>query len=87
MSTIVVELYQALREAGVDEKLARDAAHAVLGTDMKHDLATKADLADLRTELAGIRAEIANSRVEMIKWNVGAMTALATIFAAISRLS
>ena len=72
MSTIVVELYQALREAGVDERLAREAAHAVLGSDMKNELATKADLVELRaltkSDLAELRAftksELAEFRAE-----------------------
>jgi urease gamma subunit len=94
VSTIVVELYQALREAGVAEQLARDAAHAVLGTDMKDELVTKSVL---KSEIAGVRAdiaaletrlvaEIASSRVEMIKWAVGALTALTAISTAIGRL-
>ena len=72
MSTMVTELYEALRKAGVDEQLARDAARAVLAIDARADLATKADLSDLKADL--------------IKWNVGAMAALTAIFAAIVRL-
>lgn len=45
---MVTELYDALRKAGVDERLARDAARSVLGTDARTDLATKADIAELR---------------------------------------
>ena len=73
MSTMVTELYEALRKAGVNEQLARDAARAVLAMDARADLATKADLSDLKADL--------------IKWNVGAMAALTAIFAAIVRLS
>lgn len=69
---MVSELYDALRKAGVDEQLARDAARAVLGTDARTDLATKPDLAELK--------------VELIKWNVGAMALLSAIYAAISGL-
>ena len=47
MSVMVTELYDALRTAGVDEPLARDAARAVLGFDARTDLATKADIAEL----------------------------------------
>lgn len=72
MSTMVTELYDALRKAGVDDQLARDAARAVLGVDARTDLATKTDLAELKAEL--------------IKWNVGAMAVLTAIFAAIVRL-
>ena len=73
MSTMVTELYEALRKVGVDEQMARDAARAVLAIDARADLATKADLSDLKADL--------------IKWNVGAMAALTAIFAAIVRLN
>ncbi len=101
MSTMVAELYDALRKAGVDEQLAQRAARAVLGADARMDLATKTDLFVLRTELktefAGFRAEVAGDlsemkgeisemKVELIKWNVGAMAVLTAIFAAIVRL-
>lgn len=69
---MVTELYDALRKAGVDEQLARDAARAVLAVEARTDLATKTDLAELKAEL--------------IKWNVGTMAALTAIFAAIARL-
>jgi hypothetical protein len=45
----------------VDEKLARDAAHAVLGSDMKSDLVTKGDLVEFKAE---VRAELASMRTE-----------------------
>lgn len=77
MSTMVAELYDALRKAGVDEQLARDAARAVLGTEARTDLVTKADLADGLAEL----------KTDVIKWNVGAMAVLTAIFAAVARLS
>ncbi|MGE0866900.1 MAG: hypothetical protein AB7P34_23590 [Vicinamibacterales bacterium] len=72
MSSTVAELYDALRRAGVGEELARDAARAVMGTEARNELATKADLSDLKADL--------------IKWNVGAMAILTAIFAAIVRL-
>jgi len=81
MSTMVAELYDALRKAGVDEQLAKDAAGAVLPADARIELATKADLADLVS-----RADLAELKVELIKWNVGAMAVLTGIFAAIVRL-
>ena len=81
MSTMVAELYDALRKAGIDEQLARDAACAVLPADARVELATKADLAELAT-----RVDLAELKVELIKWNVGAMAVLTAIFAAIVRL-
>jgi hypothetical protein len=79
MSRMVAELYDALRKAGVDEQLSKEAARAVLPADAINDLATKIDLALLRTDLAELKAEL-------IKWNVGAMAVLTAIFAAIVRL-
>lgn len=77
MSTMVTELYDALRKAGVDEASARQAAGAVIGAAEVSELVTKAYL----------RAELADLRVELIKWNVGAMAVLTAIFAAIVRLA
>jgi hypothetical protein len=90
MSTMVAELYDALRKAGVDEQLAQRAARAVLGADARMDLATKTDLAELRKdigeELSAVKVQLSEMKVELIKWNVGAMAALTAIFAAIVRL-
>jgi hypothetical protein len=85
MSTMVAELYDALRKAGIDEQLAKDAARAVLPADADIELATKADLADLVTR-ADLAADLAELRVELIKWNVGTMAVMTGIFAAIVRL-
>ena len=97
MKTMVRELYEALRKAGVDEDMSMRAARAVLPADTSSDLATKADLsatkadlmveiAGVRTEIAGVRTEMAEMKTDLIKWNVGAMAVLTAIFAAISRL-
>lgn len=48
MTTIVFELFEALKKAGVDEETARKAAQAVLATEERERLATKADLAELK---------------------------------------
>jgi aromatic ring hydroxylase len=76
VSTMVAELYDALRKAGVDEQTARDAARAVLGAEARADLVTRADLA----------AGLAELKADVIKWNVGAMAVLTAIFAALVRL-
>ena len=84
---MVTELYDALRQAGVDEASARRAAEAVLGARYGAELVTKADL---RTELALLRAEfkadLGELKADVIKWNVAAMMVLTAIFAAITRL-
>lgn len=84
MSTMVVELYDALRKAGVDEPTAKAAAEAVLGVRQGAELVTTPIL---RAELEGIRREMAELKADLIKWNVGAMAVLTAIFAAIVRLA
>jgi hypothetical protein len=93
MSTMVAELYDALRQAGVEQELAQRAASAVLAVDARMDLATKsdllalkADMAEMRATISEMRAEVSEMKVELIKWNVGAMAVLTGIFAAIVRL-
>lgn len=83
MSTVVVELYEALRKAGVDETLARSAASAVVPANALGDLATKSDV---RNEVQEIRIEIAELKADLIKWNVGTMVALTALCVAIMRL-
>ena len=84
MSTMVVELYDALRKAGVDEPTAKAAAEAVLGVRQGAELVTTPIL---RAELEGIRREMSELKADLIKWNVGAMAVLTAIFAAIVRLA
>lgn len=48
MSTMVVELYEALTSAGVNEELAKKAAKAVIDTEV---LATKKDLSELKVDI------------------------------------
>jgi enoyl-CoA hydratase/carnithine racemase len=88
MTTLVVELYEALKKAGVEEDLARSAARAVISAGEKEQLVTKADLraelAELRTELhtdiANVRTEIERMGRVIIMWMVGiALGALATM--------
>lgn len=83
MSTMVSELYDALRQAGVEEHLAREAARAVMPAESTPSLALKSDLAELR---ADVKADLAELKADVIKWNVGAMAVLTAIFAAIVRL-
>jgi hypothetical protein len=90
----VVELYAALKAAGIDDDVAQRAAQAVLGVEDRAQLATKADVADLRVALAELKTEllraIADVRSDMMKmlmWsvglNVGMMIAMTGVFAAI----
>jgi hypothetical protein len=89
MTTLVVEIYEALRKAGVEEDLARAAARAVIGAEEKEKLATKADLAEFKAELkvdiANVRTEIERMGRVVIMWNVGTVIAMASIVFAIMR--
>jgi hypothetical protein len=71
---INLPLYRVLVKAGASEAEAEEAAR--LDTS---ELATKADLAELRLAVVELKAEL-------IKWNVGTMLALAAIFGALKVL-
>ena len=73
MSLTVNELYQALIDAGVDEKKAEAAARVVLSREeANQQLATKTDLVHLPTEI--------------IKWNTATLLAATGLFALIVKL-
>ena len=76
MTTMINELYDALRKAGVDEDIARKAAQAVLGAEEKDQLVTKDYL----------RAEMEALKSDLVKWNVGAMAVLTAVFGALVKL-
>ena len=79
MTTIVMEIYEALKAAGIDDEVAKAAAKAVIGVQEKEHLATRLDIQQLRTDMADLK-------VELIKWNVGTLIAMTGIFAAIVKL-
>jgi hypothetical protein len=83
MTTIVQEVYDALKKAGVDDDLARAAAHAVIDIEEKEHLATKADLNELRL---ATKAELSELTAELIKWNVGAIFAANAVFYGLLKL-
>ena len=80
MTTLVVEIYEALKKAGVEEELAEK-------------LATKADLraklaelkAELKVDIASVRTEIERMGRVVIMWNVGTVIAMASVVFAIMR--
>lgn len=76
MSTVVLELYEALKSAGVADDGERAAARAVLSVEDKAQLATKEDLAVLRTDLAELKPAVT-------QWTVGTLAAMTGVFAAI----
>jgi hypothetical protein len=79
MTTVVFEVFEALKKAGVDEETARKAAQAVVGIEDKLQLATRLDVETLRREMAEIKADL-------IKWNVGTLIAMTGLFTAIVKL-
>ena len=54
MTTVVFELFEALKKAGMDEETARKAAQAVGGIEDKQQLATRLDVETLRRDMAEI---------------------------------
>jgi hypothetical protein len=77
MTTLNIELLDALKKAGVDEETARAAAKSVLSVDQP---ITKADF----------KAELAELKVDLIKWMagliIGAVVAMTGILAGIVKL-
>lgn len=84
MSTLIVELYDALKEAGTSEEKARAAAQALADYQGRFDrldselsaikaeiphLATKADLEGVRTEIQSVRTEIGKMGMRVMIWN------------------
>lgn len=62
MTTIAFDTYKAvkaLKRAGFEEVQA-EAVVATVGEAMGENVATKADMAEIRAEIAGLRAEVAN---------------------------
>lgn len=72
MSTMITELYDALKEAGASEASARKAAETLADHENRFarfdadlaNLATKTDIADTKVAIADVKAEI-------IKWMFG----------------
>ena len=73
MSTMVKEIYAALKSAGAEEKLAIAAAEVVPSAE---DLATKADIAELLIALGALKADIYRQLWLMGISLLGAMVAL-----------
>jgi hypothetical protein len=76
MTTLNQELYEALIAAGAPDDLAKRAAATVLSRDDLSQLATKLDIADLRAALAELKSDL-------IKWVVGSMGFMTTLFVVI----
>lgn len=90
MTMMVVEVYDALRNAGVADDMARAAAKAVIGVEDRALLATKADLSEMKlatkADLSDMKAALSDMKAELIKWNAGLLVAMTAIFAGIVKL-
>jgi hypothetical protein len=83
MSTIVAELYDALKTAGVPDDQAKAAAGAIVGRSTQSGLATKSDLSQLESLL---KADMSELEARLIKWNVGMIINMTSVFAGILKL-
>ncbi|GAB1392038.1 hypothetical protein MASR1M60_02010 [Rhodocyclaceae bacterium] len=79
-----IQLYRALIEAGVKEDTASSVVNSLESeikdrlNEARKELATRADIADVRKELAEAKAEI-------IKWNLASIAAVVGIMLAMSK--
>ena len=71
-----IALYETLRQAGFEDAAARAAAEMILTTADKEELATKADIADLKLTMA----ELKNT---LIIWGIAAIFGTLGIYSAI----
>jgi hypothetical protein len=75
MSTMLKEVYDALKEAGASEEKASAAAVAVSAYQLdRANLATKEDIARERVtkeDIARLEREIAAAKFDILKWVVG----------------
>jgi hypothetical protein len=62
MSTMISEVYDALKEAGASEEKARKAAEAIAGYDARFNK-IESDIATLRTETRG--------EFNLVRWMIG----------------
>jgi hypothetical protein len=85
MSTMLKEVYDALKEAGASEEKASAAAVAVSAYQLNRThLASKEDIANLRAEL---KVDIEKMGRVIVMWNVGTLIAVAGLVFAIIRFA
>lgn len=84
-----LKIYQRLKSADLNDKAAKEIAEVFKET-IDEQLATKTDVAILRTDLEKLRieltAEIQKSKVETIKWVAGMLVAQAAIITTLIKL-
>jgi len=69
MSTMISEVYDALKEAGASEEKARKAAEVLANYDT-HFVKIENDITTLRAELTTFRAEV-RGELNLVKWMLG----------------
>lgn len=83
-------LYDALKQAGIEDKVAREAAESVLTIQDRESLATKADLHELRlataAELAELKADLRSDFNRLLLTLIGLFIGNTALFAAIVKL-
>lgn len=84
-----LEIYEAFKSAGVADDKAKAAVESInREIDRRYSLhaqqlATRADLAGLRTDLITI---IAETKTDLIKWSVGSIFAAVGLFATVLKV-
>lgn len=93
MSTAqTLEMYKILRKYFQDEDDARRVVEDLQFVidkkfeEKKTELASKADITDLKLELKDLKAELFNKLNDHFKWTIGTMIAVAGIIIAIIKL-
>lgn len=87
-----LEIYEALIAVNVPADKAKAAAESVKreidGRYSLHaaQLATRGDVAEVKTSVESVRREVAEAKAEMVKWFVGTIIAVGGITAALLKL-
>ena len=75
-------LYKAFIEVGASEKAATEAAEDIIQVSQLPQLATKTDIASLKSDIARVEVKMAEMEARFIKWMVGSMFVFAGIIIA-----
>lgn len=72
MSTIIIEVYDAFKEAGVSEEKSVAAAKALADYE-SHFVRIESDLTDVKAEIKVVKAkiEVLDKEISMLKWMLG----------------
>ncbi len=78
MTTLIKELYEALKEAGASEEKAAAAAGAIERFDEGRFVRIERDIAELKADVAELKRDVAELRadVRLLKWMFGFNLAL-----------